>query len=48
MDHANEAPKASLNMEGVLEDDDDDLASDAEGNEENAQKVEHADDDEEL
>lgn len=41
-----EAPKASLSMEGVL--DDDELASEAEENAENAKKVERADDDEEL
>lgn len=42
-----ESPKASLSMEGVL-DDDDELASEAEENAENAKKVERADDDEEL
>ncbi|KAK8811672.1 hypothetical protein WA556_000611 [Blastocystis sp. ATCC 50177/Nand II] len=47
LDHVDEAPKASLSMEGVL-DDDDELASEAEENAENAKKVERADDDEEL
>lgn len=47
LDHVDEAPKASLSMEGVL-DDNDELASEAEENAENAKKVERADDDEEL